>query len=199
MDATGSTNQTKEDIYNKNTMKWMNIGTPLHAKTINAKTIDSLGGYIKENFYDKLWAAYVKNIVAILDDPMMKYKDDGEKLDYIKQKFMKTTRLILPKFSLPVIEAEWLDFPSDLRIIKSMIKQQILKYKETIKSTGPLTEVIQKWSKNVIDATKSYMLQTYDVPSYQKSLVANMMVLLLIEEEVENNPAVPHKIIGQIQ
>lgn len=194
-----TTNHIKEDMYNKNTMKWMNVGRPLHAKTINAKTIDSLSGYIKENFYDKLWAAYVKNIVAILDDPMMKYENDGEKLDYIRQNFMSTTRLILPNFSLPAIEAEWLDFPSDLRIIRSMIKQQILKYKETIKSTGPLTEVIQKWSKNVIDATKSYMLQTYDIPSYQKSLVANMMMLLLIEEEVEKNPAGPRKIIGKIQ
>lgn len=182
MDNSTTTDKTKEDMYNKNTIKRMNVGTAL-----NAKIIDSLGDYIQENFYDKLWAGYVKNIVATLDDPMMIYTNDEEKIKYIKQNFMKTTRLILPQFSLQDIESHWLDIPLDSRIIQSMIRQQILKYKETVKNTGPLTEVIQKWSKNVIDANKAYILQTYDVPSYQKSLVANMMMLMLIEEEVDKH------------
>jgi hypothetical protein len=87
----------------------------------------------------------------------------------------------------------------DWSFVDRNIKQQFDLYTENRTKHGNIVQILQDWpKKNYIDIRQPHTKEIINdkIPSYQKSLIANMMILMILEEEAKDYiKNIPNRIV----
>ena len=170
------------------------------------KAYSVLAEYIDKELRSTLTPGDVKKIIAILDDPTHEYVTNWE-VDYEIIKMLLAHFLPKIKDTLGInklntlskritsqepvlqlngeIKEETLQIFSTNTSLDRFIDQQLDLYMTNKHNWNMLTEVFQTWSEKwYIDKTKPYELKVKAVESTQKTIIANILTLMILKEEL---------------
>lgn len=180
------TTKNKESVYQKSLYRL----TP-NTISYDRKVYEEITPYIKDHLWKHMDKNRVRKAIFVLDDPLMEYGNDPEMIKTVLKNFLPEVRKLLHiddqhqiKDSLPNKLFDW-------NLIDHNIKQQIHLYINNKYTSGGIVEILQEWPKKwYIDLTKPYTkkIVNKNIPDTHKSIVANLMVLMILQEEFKKTP-----------
>lgn len=142
-----------------------------HIIALDRTLYKKLYEYSDANFIDKLGIRTFNQCLTILDNPIFS-KD--ELSDAEKRKLLTLPNSV--KNLVPDFSAETLWITLDGGLIDRMITHQLKLYKIHSKTALEIGHVLKQWWYKTTD----------DVPTYQKFIVANILLLLKLEDDRQN-------------
>lgn len=165
------------------------------------KLYEGIAPYIQEHLWKHMDKDRVKKAVFVLDDPLMEYGNgnDYEMVKVVLKNFLpKVKKLLKIDKDHKLINILW-ENTIDWSFVDRNIKQQFDLYTENKLRHWRIVQILQDWpKKNYIDLRQPHTKKIVNdkIPSYQKSLIANMMILMILEEETkEHMKTIPNKIV----
>lgn len=147
----------------------------------------------------------VKKAVFVLDDPLMEYGNwnDYEMVKMVLKNFLpKVKKLLKIDKEHQLKDILWEKY-IDWSFIDRNIKQQFDLYTDNKIKQGGIVKILQDWpKKNYIDLREPHTKEILNnkIPSYQKSLIANMMIFMILEEETKDHiKNMPNKIVHKFE
>lgn len=143
----------------------------------------------------------VKKAVFVLDDPLMEYGNgnDYEMVKMVLKNFLPKVKKLLKIDEQHQLKDMLWEENVDWSFVDHNIKQQFDLYTENKIRQWGIVQILQDWpKKNYIDMTQAHTKKIINdtIPTYQKSLIANMMILMILEEEAKKHmKTIPNKII----
>jgi len=145
------------------------------------KAYKEIWEYIKKHLWKHMNKDWVKKAVFVLDDPLQEYGNDKGIFKQVLRNFLPTVKKALKiDKQHPLKNQLSITIPMD-----RLIQQQFNLYNHIVKTSWLLTEVLQqKWSENSKKSTtKSLVVDK--VPSNRKTIIANILIFMILEEELQ--------------
>lgn len=180
----------------------MHIALP-NSISYDRKIHKAIAPYIEEHLWKHMDKDRVKKAVFILDDPLLEYKNDYKTIKIVLKKFLPKIKKLLAidennQLKDMLTTTSWIS-----SFIDRNIKQRVDLYMINKTSRGYIVEVLQTWpKKGYTDLTQPYTKKIINdtVPNIQKSIIANIMILMILEEEINKQiKNTPKKIIHKIE
>lgn len=165
------------------------------------KIYEGIAPYIQENLWKHMDKDRVKKAVFVLDDPLMEYGNgnDYEMVKMVLKNFLPKVKKLLKIDKHHQLKDMLWENNIDWSFVDRNIKQQFDLYTENRTKHGNIVQILQDWpKKNYIDIRQPHTKEIINdkIPSYQKSLIANMMILMILEEEAKDYiKNIPNRIV----
>ncbi|MFA7298345.1 MAG: hypothetical protein WC010_01745 [Candidatus Absconditabacterales bacterium] len=150
----------------------------------------SVGDFAEKKLRDKMDDEFIKNVIFIIEDPLAEYGENTIPHKDILKLFLPHIKKLLgvtPK--KPLMKMLGLNLIGT--DIHRLINQQFEIYNGNIDRQGRLAYVLDSDNnpkKGYIETQKrplTKLLTTKEIPSLHKTIVANLMLLLIMEEELK--------------
>lgn len=152
------------------------------------KVYEWIWTYIKNNLWQQMDKDWVKKVVFVLDDPLQEYDDDIVLIKKVLKSFLPTVKKSLKIDDTHLLKDRIKSPTRRVGLIDRLIKQQLNLYKETRDKSWLLTKVLQEWpEKHAITMMQPRKKELVGdkVPQTQKTIIANILTYMILEEELK--------------
>lgn len=165
------------------------------------KLYEGIAPYIQEHLWKHMDKDRVKKAVFVLDDPLMEYGNgnDYEMVKMVLKNFLPKVKKLLKIDKNHKLKDMLWEKNIAWSFVDRNIKQRFDLYISNKTTRGGIVQILQEWpKKNHIDLTQKHTKRIINdtVPNTQKSIIANIMILMILEEEMkEHMKNMPNKIV----
>ncbi len=141
--------------------------------------------YIQENLWKYMDKDRVKKAVFVLDDPLQEYGNDIEMVKVMLRHFLPKVKKILNVDDKHPLKDRIDSKLKDKHLLDRLINQQINLYREQRNTWWLITKILQEGPAIDMNQPHKKQLTTKLVPQTQKTIIANILTFMILEEELQ--------------